>query len=152
MMEKSPFSRVDQIGIVVRDMNKAVDYYQSLGIGPFEPMGDLVYTERIVLGKPVDFDSIKLDIRFAEIGPIEVELIQPVEGEFLWKEFLETKGEGIIHLGFYVDDIDKEEAKLVKEGLAVLYRSRFQNGGGAAIFDTGKVGGVVLELIQWPGR
>ena len=148
-MEKSPFSRVDQIGIVVRDMNKAVDYYQSLGIGPFEPMGDLVYTERIVLGKPVDFDSIKLDIRFAKIGPIEVELIQPVEGEFLWKEFLETKGEGIIHLGFYVDDIDKEEAKLVKEGLTVLYRSRFQNGG-AAIFDTGKVGGVVLELIQWP--
>ena len=52
----------------------------------------------------------------------------------------------------YVEDIDREEAKLVKEGIAVIYRSRFKNGGGAAIFDTGKAGGVVLELIQWPGR
>jgi len=129
MMEKSPFSRVDQIGIVVRDLDKAVKYYESLGIGPFEPLGDLVYTKREVLGKPIKFDSIELDIRVARVGPVELELIEPIKGEFLWKEYLDTKGEGIMQLGFYVDDIDREESRLVEKGLKVIYRSRFNNGG-----------------------
>src|SRR4030067_2893711 len=35
--EQSPFSKVTQIGIVVRDMDKAVERLSSLGIGPFKP-------------------------------------------------------------------------------------------------------------------
>ncbi len=35
MTEQLPFSKVDQIGVIVRDIDKAVEYYQSLGIGPF---------------------------------------------------------------------------------------------------------------------
>lgn len=150
MTRKSVFSKVDQVGMVVRDMDKAIEYYQSLGIGPFEPPKSLVYAERKVFGKPIDIDSIKVKVFFAQMGPVQLELVQPVEGESLWKEFLETKGEGINHLGFFVDDIDKEEAELIKKGFRVPYRSRYQKGGGAAYFDTGKVGGVLFELVQWP--
>lgn len=152
MNENLPFSKVDQVGVIVRDLDKAVDYYQSLGIGPFMPLRPLIYKERKVLGKSVDLNSIKLKIKIAKLGSVELELIQPVEGESLWKEFLETKGEGINHLGFFVKDIDREEAKLVAQGVTVLYRSRFQNGGGAAYFDTKKIGGVLVELIQWPPK
>lgn len=49
-----------------------------------------------MLGKSVDLNSIKLKIKIAKLGSAELELIQPVEGESLWKEFLETKGEGSI--------------------------------------------------------
>jgi catechol 2,3-dioxygenase-like lactoylglutathione lyase family enzyme len=148
--EKSPFSKVNQIGVVVRDMDRAVEYYQSLGIGPFEPLQNVIFVYKEVLGKAIDPDSIKLKIRIAKVGPVDLELIQPIEGESLWKEFLETRGEGINHLGFLVEDIDKEEAKLVAKGFTVLYRSRFKNGGGATYFDTGKIGGVLLELMKWP--
>ena len=150
MTEKSPFSNVDQIGVIVRDMDKAIEYYQSLGIGPFELFKSRVYIERKVLGKPINVDDIKFKVKKARMGPVELELIEPGEGESLWREFLETRGEGINHLGFLVEDIDKEMAKLEEKGVKVLYSSKFQNGGGAAYFDTGKIGGVLLELIQRP--
>ena len=140
------------MGVIVRDMDKAIEHYSSLGIGPFESLRKLLPIERKVLGKPIDPDNFRLKVRVTQMGPVQLELIQPVAGESLWKEFLETKGEGINHLGFFVDDIDKEEAKLVEKGFKVLYSSRFQSGGGATYFDTGKVGGVILELIQWPSE
>jgi len=65
---------------------------------------------------------------------------------------LETKGEGINHLGFLVDDIDREVAKLVKKGFKVISSGKFLTGGGFAYFDTGKVGGILFELIQWPSK
>jgi methylmalonyl-CoA/ethylmalonyl-CoA epimerase len=150
--EKSIFSRLDHFGLVVRDMDRAVDHFQSLGIGPFQSFraSGLAYKERELMGRPIAPDSNIIDARQSQIGPIRLELIQPVQGESLWKEFLDTKGEGINHLCFLVDDIEKEEAKLVRGRLRVLYKSRFKNGGGATYFDTGEIGGVLLELIQRP--
>jgi len=145
--EKSPFSTFDHMGVVVRDMDKAIEYYQSLGIGPFEPVTTAV-AEKKLRGKPAD--DVKFELRVARIGQIRLELIQPVEGESLHKEFLENKGEGINHLCFSVDDIDKEAAKLVKKGFKVIASRKFVNGGGNVYFDTGKVGGVLLELLQQP--
>ena len=146
-VEKSLFSKVDHVGIIVRDIDKAIEHYQSLGIGPFRPF-NIAYTERKMRGKPAG--DVKNIVRVAQMGQIQLELIQPVEGESLPKEFLETKGEGISHIGFSVDDVDKERAKLEEKGFTVIYSSRFQNGGGAAHFDTDKVGGVIFELIQMP--
>lgn len=148
-IEEFPFSKVDHVGAVVRDLDKAVEYYHSLGIKPFEP-SKLTVVERELRGKPIDVDKIKAKISFARIGSIRLELIQPIKGKSPWKEFLESKGEGVHHLGFLVDDIDKETAKLVEKGFVVVYRARFLKGGGAVYFDTGKIGGVLLELVQWP--
>ena len=149
-LEKSPLSNINHVGVVVRDMDKAIEHYQSLGIGPFERLRKVTQVQIKVLGKPIKLDDIKLRVRIARTGQVGFELIQPVAGESPWKEFLETKGEGINHLCFLVDDIDKETAKLEEKGFKVLWSSRFKNGGGAAYFDTAQVGGVILELIQWP--
>jgi len=144
--EKLPLSKVDQVGIIVRDMDEAVEYYQSLGIGPFESP-NIIPTERRVYGKPAD--DVKNKVKVAQAGRVQFELVQPVSGESVQKEFLETKGEGINHLGFFVDDIDKEVAKLVGKGFKVISSGKFVGGGGFAYFDTAKVGGVIFELIQW---
>ena len=148
-VEKSPFSKVSHVGIVVRDMDKAIEYYQSLGIGPFESSkkGHLA-TDRKVYGKPAD--DAKIKSRVVQMGQLYLELVQPVEGEAIQKEFLKTKGEGINHLGFLVDDIDKETAKLEEKGFKVISSTRYAGGGGIAYFDTDKVGGVIFELIQPP--
>ena len=148
MVEKVLFSKIDQIGVVVRDMDKAIEYYQSLGIEPFEPLENVIHIERRIRGKLAN--DVKNKVRVAQMGQVQLELVQTVEGESLQKEFLESRGEGINHLGFFVDDIDKETAKLEGKGLRVLSRSRYQNGGGAVYFDTTKIGAVILEIIQWP--
>ena len=115
VIEGLPFSKVDQIGVVVRDMDKAIEYYQSLGIGPFESL-KLEIAERIMRGKPVTPGSMKNIVSLAQMDSVQYELIEPVFGNSLFSEFLETRGEGIHHLGFFVADIDKEIAKLEEKG------------------------------------
>lgn len=146
-MEKTPFAKIDQIGVVVNDLDKAIKHYESLGIGPFQPLIP-TYTNRVLWGKPVvPIDSVKIKIAVARLGPVEIELIQPIEGDSHWKRFLDTKGEGIQHLGFFCDDVDREEAKIAKRGFNIIYSSRRVEGGGACYFETG-VGDIVLELID----
>jgi len=152
MMEKLPFSKIDQIGIIVRDLDKAVEYYESLGIGPFEPMAGVVSKDRKIMGKPVPTDSIGMKIKIAKVGPIELEVIQPTKGPSVHMKALESKGEGINHLGFFVADIEKEEAKMMEKGFQVIYSLRFEGGGGASYFNTDEVGGVLFEIIEWPSK
>ena len=154
MANNSPFSKSNriQIGIIVRDMDKAIEHFESLGIGPFKSVS-VTRISREIRGKPVDVDSLKLEVRVANMGPVQFELLAPgEEGGYLWGEFLETRGEGIQHLGFFVDDIDKDVAKLVEKGFKVISSGKFVGGGGFAYFDTGKVGGVLFELIQFPPK
>lgn len=150
--KKSPFSNVSHIGMVVRDIDKAIAYYQSLGIGPFESFTGFNFKVMEARGKPITFDKIPHKISTAKMGPITLELIQPIKGEFIWTEFLRAKGEGINHFGFLVDDIDKAEAEMVKKGLKIVFRFRFTNGGGATYFDTTESGGLMFELLQHPAN
>jgi len=144
MAEKSPFSKLVQVSVVVKDIDMAIGHYQSLGIGPFRWISLDALTEKMQYGKPVD---LNLKVAIAKVGSVEIELIQPVEGAPLQQEFLDTKGEGINHIGFLVDDIDAEEANLAKKGLKVVQRVRRQVGG-SSYFDTREVGGVLFELYQ----
>ena len=152
MTSKSPFSKVDHVGVVVRDMNKAVEYYQSLGIGPFEVLTGIISGDKRMWGKPIGPDDFKLNEKMATIGPIRLQLIQPVDGDSVWKEFLDTRGEGVHHVSFQVDDIDGLEAMFEERGLPILYRSRYKGGGGSVNVDTSRVGGVIFEFIQWPPK
>ncbi len=142
------FSQIDQIGIVVKDIEKAMQYYSSFfGIGPFRPL-NVTSVDRKVYGKRVN--NIKNLARVARLGILQFELVQPVSGESVQKEFLESRGEGINHLGFFVNDLDGEVANLTAKGFKVISSGKFTGGGGFAYFDTNQVGGVFFELIQWP--
>ncbi len=142
---KSPFAKVHHVGVVVKDMKKALAHYSSLGIGPFEPL-KLSPAEGFLRGKSLISTPI---ISMGEVGGIVMELLQPTEDESLIKEFYEAKGEGIHHIAFLVDDIDKETEKLVQQGFKVLFNQKFGKGG-CAFFDTGQVGGVWIELFCPP--
>lgn len=145
----SPFSTVCQIGVIVRDMDQAVRYYEALGIGPFEsPKGPAPIVDRRVYGKPAP--DVKNRISIAQVGGVQFELVQPLSGESVQKEFLENHGEGIDHLGFLVGDVEQEVAKLVEQGFRVISSGKTTSGGVFAYLDTDKVGGIVFELIQLP--
>jgi methylmalonyl-CoA/ethylmalonyl-CoA epimerase len=138
------------VSVVVRDMEKAVKYYESLGIGPFEQtLGGASKVYREVHGKPApDVKNIEM---MAQMGPIRFALVQPIAGESVQKEFLQRHGEGIDHIGFRVDDLEGETSKLTQRGFKVVSSIRVGDGG-LNFLDTDKVGGVMIELMQPPSK
>src|SRR5271167_3491242 len=110
-----------QIGIVVPDLAKATQLLTSLfGIGPFRFIEwpnrpDAKYWFR---GKE---EHIKIRQAFTQVGPLELELIQPLEGEQnAYYEFLEQKGGGIHHVLFEVEDMDETVQNLAANHVQVL--------------------------------
>ena len=97
-----PFAKVFQIGVMVRDMDAAMAYYESLGIGPFKERQGVGATERTLYGKPAD--DMRLRVSTASLGPVEIELMQPVAGQSIPAEYLDRYGEGINHLAFRTED------------------------------------------------
>ena len=140
----SPFTKVIQVGIVVKDVEKTVKRLTSLGIGPFEPMVLPPERQEWFRDKRMYAD---FKIFGARIGDIQIELIQPISGDSPHKEFLETKGEGIQHIACAVEDVEKEVQKLTKEGATTLLRAKFPGGRGVAYMDL-DAGGLIVELIQ----
>ncbi len=137
---------VEQIGIVVKDMDQAIDYYSSIfGWGPFNVhVFELKGT--IYRGEPCD---CKLKLAFGRSGPIEIELIQVLEGETPHTEFLKQHGEGMQHLRFRVDDVKGLLKKLSKEGIEPVWHHSYPEFGVSfAYVDSGKIGGVMFELYE----
>jgi hypothetical protein len=54
---------------------------------------------------------------FAELGPVELELIQPLEGRSIWADFLRDHGEGIHHIRFNVEAIEPVQEYLRGHGI-----------------------------------
>jgi len=146
--ERLPFSELHHIAVVVRDIMQAVKHYSSVGIGPFESYPPI--REYVRVDVPDESAFYNLQIRVAQIGPVSLQIIQPPEGRTIYGDFLENRGEGVFHLGFRVDDIEKEEACLKKLGLEVLSSGRRADGSGFTYFDTAAIGGVNLLIRQNP--
>jgi 4-hydroxyphenylpyruvate dioxygenase-like putative hemolysin len=143
---KSPFSQMDTVGVVVKDVDKVIRHLSSLGIGPFEPYkypGPV--TKRKLHGQLVE---ATIKIMVTKIGQIELQLEQPEEGECLQKEILDKRGEGFLHLGFHVDNIDLEVAKLAKLGLTPAMEGSTAKGRFFAFFKPEGAGGIILELVK----
>jgi len=148
LVGKWPFSDIHHIGAIVRDVEKTAAYYESLGIGSFEPLIIDVQDQR-VRGKLAN--DLELKVKMWNIGPIKVELIEPVAGkESIWKEVLERRGEGIHHLAFLIDNIEKAKAELIEKGLNLIFSAEMKPGGSCVYFETGQIGSLIFELFQPP--
>ena len=146
---KSTFTRLVHIGVVVRDMNKTIERLTALGIGPFKPRILPPDAQEKYRGKPF-IPSQRVAIQITQIGNMELELIQPIDGESPHQEFLDQKGEGIQHLGFIVNNLEEDVKHLTAEGSSILLTSQFKGGGGVAYLDL-DAAGLIVELVQ-PGN
>ena len=129
---------IRHLGFIVSDMDKAIEYYKSLGIATVGP-------ELPIAQSP---DGSKLRVRFAQIGSIVLEFFQPVEGESMQLAFLRKHGEGIQHMAFAVSDIDAEVDDLLGKGVKLIFRGDMPTGTRIAYFNTGKIGDFLIELVQ----
>lgn len=140
---------VGQIGMVVRDIEKAIGLYTDLfDIGSWEDTVIPEYTNMMYRGQQAKFRyKVALSKGFAP----QWELIQPVEGPTVYDDDFGKNGEGLHHLGFFVNDIDARIKASEEIGIAVTQsgcrpevRSKW------AYFDTRFIAGVTMELIQKP--
>ncbi len=146
--------KVRQIGIVVRSAPKAAEFYsKTFGIGPwFRPR--LSGEQHFIKGeRPIVPD---LDFAIAYAGKIQYEIIEHRGGDrTIYYDHLEKYGEGLHHLGFYVNDLDKRLSAYKERGIGVLQSGVLESGGDAggsitkyAYLDTRAIGGVILEIIE----
>ncbi len=136
---------------VVRDLDKTANYYQSMDIAEIQPpaMFDSSSVEDVKVYGSASKTKIRAKTRIFKIGPVVYELVQPVEGEGIYKESLDRRGEGIIDLTFTVDDLDRETARLVEKGVPVIFSGKPRTGNAFAYFDTRKEGGnAMIKLVQ----
>jgi catechol 2,3-dioxygenase-like lactoylglutathione lyase family enzyme len=141
----SPSWKLMQIGLVVRDMEQAIKRFSILGFGPFTPKFLPTGTKMWVTERPSDGN---VDVRSTMVGNIELELCQPVSGPSPHQEFLTSKGEGIQHIMFAVDDLQKEVARFTEQRAKIVLGASFGDGG-LAYIDLDACG-LIVELIQIP--
>jgi len=138
-----------QIGVVVKDLRKAIEYYlQTFGLGPFQTV-EFAPAKHWLRGIPT---PIRLNIGLCQWGPLQLELIEVVEGDIPHKWFLEGRGEGMQHLGFIVDNYDEWLGYLKDRGIEVLMNAETDVEGmghvRAAYLQSDRVGGVLFEIIE----
>ncbi|MBL7126573.1 MAG: VOC family protein [Dehalococcoidales bacterium] len=122
---KVKISGIKQVGIVVKDaVRTAENYWQILGIGPWEirPWGNHVLWDRTYMGRP-GWGRERLG--HAYLGDLELELVQPVEGESVYQDWIDEHGEGIHHLKFLCDDIDEVTRLLGEQGFPSIQSGHF---------------------------
>jgi methylmalonyl-CoA/ethylmalonyl-CoA epimerase len=144
--KQTPFSKLIQIGVVVKDMQKTIERLSALGIGPFQPKIPPAEAEEYYRGKPFHAYQV-VDIKSCQLGNVELELIQPLDGGSPHKEYLDAKGEGIQHLGFAVKNLDEAARQLQAQGCTPLLTARMPGGGGVVYLDL-EAGGIIAELIK----
>ena len=137
------------VSVIVKDMDKATEYFNKLGVGLFPPTigpEGVPLTAQSLRGQQSHF---AMDLRYAEsgFGGLRFELVEPLEGESIYQEFLDEKGEGIHHVAFMVEDLDAETQQMAEQGFTVIQTGETTRGR-FAYFDTDQIGGVVVELIQ----
>ena len=137
-----------QVGIVVHDLEKSMERYEkAFGIGPWEVINvdSSMFSEMTYHGKPVQH---RFRAALAMVGPMQLELIEPLEGDNIYSDFLKEHGEGLHHLGHVrVSDLDEAIQSFEKEGFPCLQSGRSSRAG-VAYMDTSKTLGFIIELLE----
>jgi hypothetical protein len=116
---------VNQVGFVVKDIDRAMAAYWRAGVGPWRvyTYGAPLVKEITYRGKPGNW---RFRIALANLGEgFSLELIQPLSGESIYSEFLEQHGEGgIQHLGIVVENLDRVVEEARRAGYEVIQSGR----------------------------
>jgi methylmalonyl-CoA/ethylmalonyl-CoA epimerase len=144
------FQTAVQVGVVVRDLDQSMAALTEVfGIGPFRvvecpPPGR--EQQQFYHGQPARFRNRQA---FADLGSIELELIQPVEGSSIWADFLAQHGPGLHHLRFNVPDETALTSYLHGKGIGKTQEGAgIRDGTYWANYDTEKLLGFVVEILQ----
>ncbi len=129
-------TKIDHIGIAVKNLDEALKFYEEvLGI---KCVGTEVVEEQ------------KVKTAFLPIGDTEVELLEATDEDSPIAKFIEKRGEGIQHIAYRVDDIEKALEKVKAKGIRLIDEKPRKGAGGAkiAFLHPKSTYGVLIELCE----
>ena len=98
--------KIDHIAVAVNDLEKAAKFYQDV-------LGLSLSRVEVVTAQ-------KTKVGFFKIGELKIELVQPSEPNSPLVKFLETRGQGIHHICFEVDDVEAGVKALLRKGVTMV--------------------------------
>lgn len=140
-----------QICVVTHDLYRTLSNFVVIGIGPWKiytfdekNISDLNY-----LGQP-NASSIKLAIAWS--GSTMWEVIQPISGDSVYRDWLNTRGEGVHHVAQSCNGMsfDAKIAEFKSRGFKVTQSGVFQHVVPFAYINTEDSIGLAIELINMP--
>ena len=134
---------ITRIGVVVPDVAKAAKTFTDVFGVPVSPAKDVKPT-----GFPADYTgdrSAYTRVAEAQFDNMIVELAQPMGGPSPWRNFLETRGQGIHHVALNVPGVESHVRFLESMGGK---RVVGQPGGDAAIVDLTTQIGISIALHE----
>ena len=128
--------KIDHIGIGVPSLEEALKLYRDvLGL----PVADME-----ILG------DMKLKVIKVKAGDTVLELLEPLAGETVISKFLATRGGGIHHVCFEVDDVRGATMELAAKGYEPLWPEPRRGAGNRLVnfLRPKKTLGVLIEINQ----
>jgi len=99
-------SHIEHIGIAVNSLDEAIPYYEKM-------LGMKCYAVEEVKDQ-------KVKTAFFQVGETKIELLESTDPQGPIGRFLEKKGQGVHHLAFAVDDVNKSLTELDEKGVQVI--------------------------------
>ena len=126
--------RIHHIGIAVKNLDEATKNY--------------VNTFDIKAGDVHHVPEKELRAILFDVGNSKLELIEPMGTEGVIAKFIESHGEGIHHICFEVDDINKALESLSAKGIALRDKVPRQGITGKIAFLQEAINGMTIELVE----
>ncbi|MDA8212282.1 MAG: VOC family protein [Clostridia bacterium] len=155
MPEKPIFTSILQVAVVVRDMDASVKRYaDEYGIGPWAiyDFNPDTLDNMILHDKPQEWS---MRAALADIGGVQLELIEPKDDKSIYAEFLKQHGEGLHHVAFGTENYDQAMAFFRGKGHSIL-QGGIWNGFTATYLSTQQALGLIAEIynpppdFEWP--
>jgi methylmalonyl-CoA/ethylmalonyl-CoA epimerase len=130
------FKNISHIGIAVRNLMQSADTFHKL----FNIKD--IHVEAV--------PDQKVNVAVFDVGGNRIELLEGSSQDSPISEFIEKKGEGIHHISFEVDDIEKEISRLKSEGFRLIDEKPRNGADGnmVAFLHPKTTNGVLIELTQ----
>ncbi|MDF2522326.1 MAG: mce [Clostridia bacterium] len=129
-------NKVDHIGIAVSSLEESIKFYQ-------EVLGLELHGTEVV-------EEQKVKVAFLPIGDTEVELLEATTPDSAIAKFIETKGQGVQHIAFRVDNIEAALDEMRAKGIRLIDEKPRYGAGGAriAFLHPKSTNGVLIELCE----
>ena len=117
-----------QVAIVVHNIEEAAKRYADiLGLPVPEPIvtGPGLEAHQTFRGEPSD---ARAKLAFFSVGQVQIELIEPLGGASTWQEALDRNGEGVHHLGFWIEGMQRSVDFLKSRGIPMIQRGDMGEG------------------------
>jgi methylmalonyl-CoA/ethylmalonyl-CoA epimerase len=129
--------KVHHVGIVVREMEQAMRFYRdTLGL----------HVHKL---ETIEEQGVKAAL--LTLGDSEIELLEPVAPDTGVARYLERKGEGLHHVCFQVDNVERDLATLRNQGVELIDQAtRTGLAGRICFLHPNALDGALVELCQPP--